>query len=90
MGLGILEDGHLEHVPGTAFVLDGDRKREVAQDAARTHLKYDKTGKILLVPQPSDDPNDPLVRCSLIRHTSSTSTDTDDARTGRSGAATSS
>ncbi|KAF2630705.1 MFS general substrate transporter [Macroventuria anomochaeta] len=60
MGLGILEDRHLEHVPGTAFVLDGDRKREVAQDAARSHLKYDKTGKILLVPQPSDDPNDPL------------------------------
>lgn len=27
-----------------------------------THLKYDRTGKtpILLVPQPSDDPNDPL------------------------------
>ncbi|KAF9692399.1 hypothetical protein EKO04_009460 [Ascochyta lentis] len=59
MGLGILEDRHLEHVPGTA-VLDSDREREVAQDAARGHLKYDKTGKILLVPQPSDDPNDPL------------------------------
>lgn len=51
----------MEHVPGTAFVLDGDRTREVAQDAAHSHLKYDKTGKILLVPQPSDDPNDPLV-----------------------------
>lgn len=61
MGLGILEDRQLGHVPGTAFVLDGDRKREVAQDATRSHLKYDKTGKILLVPQPSDDPNDPLV-----------------------------
>ncbi|KAJ4317894.1 hypothetical protein N0V94_004724 [Neodidymelliopsis sp. IMI 364377] len=60
MGLGILEDHHLDHVPGTAFVRDGDRKREAAQDAARSHLKYDKTGKILLVPQPSDDPNDPL------------------------------
>jgi hypothetical protein len=61
MGLGILEDHHLDHVPGTAFVRDGDRKREAAQDVARNHLKYDKTGKILLVPQPSDDPNDPLV-----------------------------
>ncbi|KZM23094.1 uncharacterized protein EKO05_0008321 [Ascochyta rabiei] len=59
MGLGILEDRHLEHVPGTA-VLDSDKKRGVVQDAARSHLKYDKTGKILLVPQPSDDPNDPL------------------------------
>ncbi|KAJ4340446.1 hypothetical protein N0V87_002430 [Didymella glomerata] len=62
MGLGILEDKHLEHVPGTAFVYadDSDRKRSIAQDVARQTLKYDKTGKILLVPQPSDDPNDPL------------------------------
>lgn len=56
--LGILEDHHLEHVPGTAF--EGENTREVAQDASRSRLKYDKTGKILLVPQPSDDPNDPL------------------------------
>jgi hypothetical protein len=64
MGLGILDDNHLEHVPGTAFVYadDDDRKRSIAQDVARQTLKYDKTGKILLVPQPSDDPNDPLVR----------------------------
>jgi MFS family permease len=61
MGLGILEDRKLEHVPGTALVLDSDRRREVEQDAAQSYsLKYDKTGKILLVPQPSDDPNDPL------------------------------
>ncbi|KAF1929683.1 MFS general substrate transporter [Didymella exigua CBS 183.55] len=62
MGLGILDDKHLEHVPGTAFVYDNDddRKRSIAQDVARQTLKYDKTGKILLVPQPSDDPNDPL------------------------------
>lgn len=60
MGLGILEDRKLEHVPGTAFVLEDRRGQEeaVARDA---NLKYDKTGKILLVPQPSDDPNDPLV-----------------------------
>jgi hypothetical protein len=65
MGLGILEDRKLEHVPGTALVLDSDRRREVEQDAAQSYsLKYDKTGKILLVPQPSDDPNDPLV-CSI-------------------------
>lgn len=71
MGLGILEDKHLEHVPGTAFVYDDDddRKRSIAQDVARQTLKYDRTGKILLVPQPSDDPNDPLVSClSLTRH----------------------
>lgn len=63
MGLGILEDHHLEHVPGTAHVLEGDRRREVELNATRNaNLKYDKTGTILLVPQPSDDPNDPLVR----------------------------
>ena len=65
MGLGILEDRKLEHVPGTALVLDGNKRREVEQNAAQNHaLKYEKTGKILLVPQPSDDPNDPLV-CSI-------------------------
>ncbi|KAF2015979.1 MFS transporter-like protein [Aaosphaeria arxii CBS 175.79] len=61
MGLGILDDHHLEHVPGTALVLEDDRRRDEEQNAARNaNLKYDRTGKILLVPQPSDDPNDPL------------------------------
>lgn len=66
MGLGILESRH-NPVPGTALVYDDDRKRDLAQSAARSGLKYDKTGKILLVPQPSDDPNDPLVSswCAL-------------------------
>lgn len=73
MGLGILDDTHLEHVPGTALVYgsDGDDERKRAQgaaqeDGARQALKYDKTGKILLVPQPSDDPNDPLVSVSWL------------------------
>ncbi|ORY09280.1 MFS transporter-like protein [Clohesyomyces aquaticus] len=61
MGLGILEDHKLEHVPGTALVLEDERRRENEQAIARdANLKYDPTGKILLVPQPSDDPNDPL------------------------------
>ena len=64
MGLGIFEDWKLEHVPGTARVLDDERRREEEQAVARRRgLKYDASGKILLVPQPSDDPNDPLV-CS--------------------------
>lgn len=31
------------------------------------NLKYDTSGStpIVLIPQPSDDPNDPLVRCAL-------------------------
>lgn len=45
---------------GTALVLEDDQEERTAvtRDA---NLKYDRTGKILLVPQPSDDPNDPLV-----------------------------
>ncbi|RYO26301.1 hypothetical protein AA0111_g8209 [Alternaria arborescens] len=64
MGLGILADHALERVPGTAQVFEGEQRREVERNAGsrtgRSDLKYDKTGKILLVPQPSDDPNDPL------------------------------
>ncbi|KAF2255351.1 MFS transporter-like protein [Trematosphaeria pertusa] len=61
MGLGILDDHKLEHVPGTANVLEDVSRRQVEHAVARdASLKYDKTGKILLVPQPSDDPNDPL------------------------------
>lgn len=53
-------------VVGTANVLEGDRRREEEQQASArdASLKYDRTGKILLVPQPSDDPNDPLVCAS--------------------------
>lgn len=69
MGLGILSDHALDSVPGTALVLASDeQQRRVEHDVARGQraLKYDKTGKILLVPQPSDDPNDPLVRNYLL------------------------
>lgn len=45
---------------GTAFVLEDERQIEQAV-GRNARLKYDSTGKILLVPQPSDDPNDPLV-----------------------------
>lgn len=60
MGLGVLEDKVLEHVPGTTYVFDDERRgaEETARDA---HSKRDKTGLIILVPQPSDSPNDPLV-----------------------------
>jgi hypothetical protein len=52
---GILEP-KAKKVPGTANVLDQEWKRDPT-------LKRDKTGNIILVPQPSEDPNDPLVRC---------------------------
>ncbi|KAM0721631.1 hypothetical protein Q7P37_002556 [Cladosporium fusiforme] len=61
MGLFILDDKHLEHVPGTATL---DELDEVAAAARHEHhsrreLKKSSNGTIL-VPQPSDDPNDPL------------------------------
>jgi hypothetical protein len=38
-------------------VLQDETRGEVVRDR---NLQYDASGKILLVPQPSDDPNDPL------------------------------
>ncbi|KAK5045417.1 hypothetical protein LTR84_009281 [Exophiala bonariae] len=58
MALGILEPA-VEHVPGTVFVYDAQQRQTALLDSAH-HLKRDKTGKIILVPQPSADPNDPL------------------------------
>ncbi|KAL1987647.1 hypothetical protein VTN96DRAFT_2888 [Rasamsonia emersonii] len=61
MGLGVLEDKKLQHVPGTSYILDDDSAppRDVPTEP---WLKYDRSGPvpIILVPQPSDDPNDPL------------------------------
>ncbi|KAF2796700.1 MFS general substrate transporter [Melanomma pulvis-pyrius CBS 109.77] len=56
MAFGILEcNGTLEQVPGTAQL-------EVLPSKRMTHLKKGKGGDshIVLIPQPSDDPNDPL------------------------------
>ena len=61
MGLGVLEDKVLEQVPGTVYVLDDSRRTAVVAERD-THSKRDKTGQIILVPQPSDSPDDPLVR----------------------------
>lgn len=58
MGLGVLEDKHLDNVPGTATIADLD-ELNVAQRTTTGVVKYSRSG-IILVPQPSDDPNDPL------------------------------
>ncbi|EXJ53391.1 uncharacterized protein A1O5_13380 [Cladophialophora psammophila CBS 110553] len=57
MGFGILEDHKLPNVPGTVVLDD-----EVAHVEGLSGLKHAK-GKgqhVVLVPQPSEDPNDPL------------------------------
>ncbi|TLD17908.1 uncharacterized protein PgNI_01212 [Pyricularia grisea] len=58
MGLGILEDRHMDHVPGTTRHYD-DPNRPTRVEEGTTTLKTTEDG-IILVPQPSDDPNDPL------------------------------
>ncbi|KAF8539640.1 MFS general substrate transporter [Trichophaea hybrida] len=76
MGLGILDDHLLQHVPGTAFmgagsaVLPGGVQLQTAtsHEELDPRLKYDMSGKkpVVLIPQPSDDPDDPL-NWSLFR-----------------------
>ncbi|PAV15819.1 MFS general substrate transporter [Pyrrhoderma noxium] len=64
MGLGILEDKHLEHVPGTTLFSDDPNAIAAVTFAGLdlSSLKHakGKNSHIVLVPQPSNDPNDPL------------------------------
>jgi hypothetical protein len=64
MGLGILEDHKLDHVPGTSvFSDDPNARAQAAYGGVDLSLLKHGKGKnehIVLVPQPSDDPNDPL------------------------------
>ncbi|KAF5562333.1 transporter HOL1 [Fusarium napiforme] len=62
MGLGVLPDRHLADVPGTSFLNEKGVTSSLEDPKENSHanLKHDPTGKIVLVPQPSDDPNDPL------------------------------
>ncbi|KAF2093558.1 MFS general substrate transporter [Rhizodiscina lignyota] len=62
MAFGVLEDRRMERVPGTAYVNDQDDLPQDLGDIPRERLKHG-TGRyahVILVPQPSDDPNDPL------------------------------
>jgi hypothetical protein len=71
MALGILEPS-VEHVPGTVYVYQTEQRTAELLESAH-HLKKDKTGRIILVPQPSDDPNDPLVSAHSEKITFSSS-----------------
>lgn len=60
MPLGILQDRKLEHVPGTSPLTQlGREDPEVTQGVDTDILKRDPTGQFILVPQPSESPNDP-------------------------------
>ncbi|KAI0378862.1 MFS general substrate transporter [Hypomontagnella monticulosa] len=56
MGIGVLEDRHLDRPPGTSKL--GEEQGPSFDAASTSDLKKD--GDIILVPQPSDSPNDPL------------------------------
>ncbi|KAH7328910.1 major facilitator superfamily domain-containing protein [Stachybotrys elegans] len=61
MRLGILEPKNHEDVPGTTRYFQNPEQQD-ATGGGTARLKYDASGKepIILIPQPSDDPNDPL------------------------------
>lgn len=59
MPLGIIDDHKLEHVPGTAPLADLGRIDTEYTGVDPSMLKHDPSGKIVLVPQPSDSINDP-------------------------------
>ena len=62
MPLGILEDHRMAHVPGTVLLEEALGIVGLPETGMMDHraLKHDKSGTIILVPQPSGDPNDPL------------------------------
>lgn len=56
--LGVLEDRHMPHVPGTVILSETDSNPESVTAGLR-HGKGNNA-HVVLVPQPSEDPNDPL------------------------------
>lgn len=67
MGLWIYEPKPLRHVPGTAKLYDEEVTEESSPRTRRLKRGTGKESNILLVPQPSNSPNDPLVQFSPTR-----------------------
>lgn len=63
---GILDDHNLEHVPGTVILDDEVSSATLSHEAAGLKHGTGRYSHIVLAPQPSDDPNDPLVRQILL------------------------
>lgn len=63
MAIGLLESKRNEHPPGTVFLADDSSTADSSEAIVSRTLKHAKGANkhIVLVPQPSDDPNDPLV-----------------------------
>ena len=65
MGFGILDCRKMDAVPGTSLMADREDLPEEYRDIPKDQLKHGK-GRfrdVILVPQPSDSPNDPLNVC---------------------------
>jgi hypothetical protein len=62
MPFGILDCKKLETVPGTSFMSDQDDLPPEYAELPRDALKHGRGrySNLILVPQPSDSPNDPL------------------------------
>ncbi|KAF2281389.1 MFS general substrate transporter [Westerdykella ornata] len=57
--LGVLEDKHLQHVPATVILKEQESQNTLEGTAGLKH-GTGKDADIVLIPQPSEDPNDPL------------------------------
>jgi hypothetical protein len=68
MGFGVLEPKNEGHVPGTVYLYD-ENQSQASQDVSFLKHGKGKHSKIILAPQPSDDPNDPLNWSSFEKHT---------------------
>ena len=66
MRFGVLEPRTSAHVPGT--ILLNEQAAHSEHDTQRLKHAVGKDGHILLAPQPSEDPNDPLNWSSFQKH----------------------
>lgn len=65
MGLGVFEPRQREHVPGTVFLHEAGRVNlelslETFEEPGQRAAGLKHIGNLVLVPQPSSSPNDPL------------------------------
>lgn len=65
MGFGVLETKSFDPTPGTILLVDNASS---TNDATALKRGTGKDKNIVLSPQPSDDPNDPLNWSSFERH----------------------
>lgn len=63
------QSGEIDESRGIIIVQKGDVSSDDESGKRRTNLRTTQDGKTVLIPQPSDDPNDPLNWTRLKKHT---------------------